>query len=195
MVTVTEHAPDRVRMFTELPPDTGYVRPTREQLHELRRKVLANHPELGPIDELEFLRAFWVQGAFFRIPLSEQKRSFAAIFDDAKLKLSGFGEVSSQTFLAACIAASDIEVRLPDRGVGQLLEIGLNPFSGRQCDNRMWQAVAAGTANLPSPMPPRAEYVHRAARGQPQATFWKRDEGGALRSVGPDERLWSRSRS
>ena len=193
MVTITEAG--RTSMFRTLPTDAGYQAPTREQLAALRQKVLANHPELGPIDELEFLRAFWAQGQFFRIPLSEQKRSFVAIFDAAKLKLSGFGEVSSQTFLAACIAASDIEVRLPDRGVGQLLEIGLSPFSGRQCDNRMWQAVASGTANLPSPMPPRAEYVHRAARGQPQATFWKRDEGGALRSVAPDERLWSRSRS
>jgi hypothetical protein len=191
-VTVTENVPDRVRMFTELPPNTGYQAPTREQLSALRGKVLANHNELGPIDEIEFLRAFWAQGQFFRVPLAGQKKSFSAIFDDANLKLSGFGEVGSQTFLAACIAACDCEVRLPDRGVGQLLEVGLNGFSGRQCDNRMWQAVASGTANLPSPMPPRAEFVQRAARGVPVATVWAQGNNG-MRQIERGEPLWNRS--
>jgi hypothetical protein len=188
MVSVTEHVPFGVRMFTELPAATGYVRPSREELHELRRKVLANHNELGPIDELEFLRAFWVQGRFFRIPLSEQKRSFSAIFDDANLKLSGFGEVGSKAFLAACIAASDVEVRLPDRGIGQLLEIGLNPFHGRQCDNRMWQAVAAGAATLPGPMPPRLERARLRDARQP-TSFWTKSPNG-MRQLGENEPLW-----
>jgi hypothetical protein len=188
MVTITEDVPFGVPMVTELPPDTGYQRPTREELSALRRKVLANHNELGPIDELEFLRAFWVQGRFFRIPLSEQKRSFSAIFDDANIKLSGFGEVSSQTFLAACIAASDVEVRLPDRGIGQLLEIGLNPFHGRPCDNRRWIAVAASTATLPGPMPARPERACLRAESQP--TFWKRGEKG-MRQLDQNEPLWS----
>jgi hypothetical protein len=163
-----------------------------EQLHELRRKALAAHPELSsgaPTDEAaaetEFLSAFWVQGAFFRIPLSEQKRSFSAIFDDASIKLSGFGEVSSQTFLAAALAASDVEIRLPDRGIGQLLEIGLNPFSGRQCDNRMWQAVAAGTATLPGPMAPRLERARLRDEGQ-KPTFWRKDG----RQIDQNEPLW-----
>jgi hypothetical protein len=188
MVTITEDVPSGLRMFTELPPNTGYVRPTREELSALSRKVLANHPELGPIDELKFLRAFWVQGSFFRIPLSEQKRSFSAIFDDANLKLSGFGEVGSKAFLAACLAASDVEVRMADRGIGQLVEVGLSAHAGRQCDNRMWQAVAAGTATLPGPMAPRLERARLRDARQP-TSFWTKGPNG-MRQLGENEPLW-----
>jgi hypothetical protein len=154
---------------TTFAPATGYVRPTRDQLAGLRRKVYAAHPELNAAtDELAFLRSFWAQGQFFRIALSAQKRSFSAIFDDTNLKLSerGFAEVDSRTFLAACLAAADVEVRMSDRGIGQLLEIGLNPFHGRPCDNRRWQAIAAGAASLPGPMAPRPERACLRAEGR-----------------------------
>jgi hypothetical protein len=168
-------------------------------LRSLRKIVLAAHPELrtdAPPNELaaedEFLRAFWAQGQFFRIALSDQKRSFSAIFEDANLKLSerGFAEVDSRTFLAAALAAADVEVRMQDRGIGQLLEIGLNPFHGRPCDNRRWQATAAGAADLPGPMPPRAERA--CLREVPQPSFWQRGESG-FRQLAPSANMWSRS--
>jgi hypothetical protein len=198
MVSVTAHdiGPVSVREFAAA---TGYRAPSRAQLATLRNLVLRAHPELStgaPPDELaaedEFLRAFWRQGRFFRIPLSEQKRSFSAIFDDANLKLSerGFAEVDSRTFLAACLAAADVEVRMSDRGIGQLLEIGLNPFHGRPCDNRRWQATAAGAADLPGPMPPRAERA--CLREVPQPSFWQGGESG-FRQLAPSANMWSRS--
>jgi hypothetical protein len=94
-------------------------------------------------------------------------------------------------FLAACLAAGDVVWRRGDSSVGQLLTVGLNPYQGLKANNR-WLAIASGTGNLLAPLPPGAEFIHRAAKGVPQATFWSQGENG-LRQIERGDPLWSRS--
>jgi hypothetical protein len=186
-------------MITTHLPSTGYVAPTRAQLKSLRALVGKTYPWIDGVAvdseeaEREFLHAFWAQGQFYRTELPAEDRYFVALLDDANALLTerGYSSVGGGAFLAAALAAGDVVWRKHDPSVGQLLAVGLNAYRGHKCDSR-WLAVLSGTGNLLGPMAARAEFVHRALKGVPQATFWTHGENG-LRLVRPEESLWSGS--
>jgi hypothetical protein len=188
-------------MVRTIPPDTGYVRPTHDQLRSLRKIVLSVYPKLGdgaPTDELaaerEFLCAFWAQGQFFRSEPNERE-AFVSILDAANLKLAEHGcqSVGANAFIAACWAAGDVKIRLANGRVGQLLAVGLvSDRQGLRCNPGRWQAIAAGQANLLSPTPPRMGRVEAANAGR-QISFYQETQTGGYRKMGDNENMWSRS--
>jgi hypothetical protein len=186
---------------TVRPMDTGYLRPTRDQLRSLRKITLSVYPKLAegaPDDEaaaeIEFLSAFWSQGQFFRSEPNERE-AFVSILDVANAKLAEHGcqSVGANAFIAACWAAGDVPIRLANGRVGQLLSLGLvSDRQGRRCDPGRWQAIAAGQANLLAPTPPRMGRVELANAGR-QISFHQQQADGSMRTLRPDEPLWSRS--
>jgi hypothetical protein len=188
-------------MVRTIPPNTGYIAPSRDQLRALRKIVLATYPKLAegaPTDELaaerEWLCAFWSQGQFFRSEPNERE-AFVSILDAANLKLAEHGcqSVGANAFIAACWAAGDVPIRLANGRVGQLLAVGLvSDRQGLRCNPGRWQAIAAGQANLLAPSAPRAGLVERAVAGQ-KISFRRQQEDGSYRQLRDNEPLWSRS--
>jgi hypothetical protein len=180
--------------ITTLPPSTGAIMPDAKQLRSLRRIVAAAHPWIDGIAvdseeaDREFWRAFWAVRRFYRTELPDETRGFGALLDDANLSLRE--SIGGAMFLAACLASGDVVWRRGDTSVGQLLTVGLNPFRGLKANNR-WLAILSGTGNILSPMPPRQEFVQRAARGVPQATFWEKGTN-SLRQIDARDPLWRR---
>jgi hypothetical protein len=195
MVTITEAG--RFQMFRTLPPDTGAIVPDPKQLRSLRKIVAASHPWIGgdisddsEEADREFAAAFRAVGRFFRLETPDENRSFGWFVDHSNAKLSE--QVEGPMFLAACLAAGDVNWRRGDTSVGQLLSIALNPYQGIKATNR-WQAIVAGQANILAPMAARSELVHRAAKDVPQATYWTQGTN-SMRQIERGESLW-RSRS
>jgi hypothetical protein len=186
---------------TVRPASTGYAAPTRDQLRALRKIVLATYPKLregAPDDEIaaerEFLCAFWAQGQFFRSEPNERE-AFVSILDvaNAKLALHGCESVGANAFIAACWASGDVQIRLANGRVGQLLSVGLvSDRQGRRCDPSRWQAIAAGQGNLLAPTPPRLGRVEAANAGR-QISFYQETQTGGYRKMGDNENMWSRS--
>jgi hypothetical protein len=194
MVTITEAG--RTSMFRTLPPSTGAIMPDAEQLRSLRKIVAAAHPWIGggvadesDESDREFAAAFRAVGRFYRTELPDETRSFGWIVDHSNA--GGSEHVSGSMFLAACLAAGDVNWRRGDTSVGQLLSIALNPYQGIKANNR-WQAILSGTGNILAPMAPRAELVQRAARGVPVATLWAQGPGQSMRQIDARDPLWSR---
>jgi hypothetical protein len=141
-------------------PSTGFESPDADELGKLARIVHAADPAFPDFSEPdaidEFARAFVAAGYFFRLPAPCTTRYFASILDDANVFLTTrlrWQAIGGRAFLAAIVAASDVPWRRAEPAIGQLLEVGLDPFSGLRTRNR-WRGLIDGTANLIAPTPP-----------------------------------------
>jgi len=138
----------------ELMPRTGLEMPDADQLQRLRSYVLAEHGWLrAGAPEAEFERAFWVVGTFHRRPTCDSSVYYAHWVStaNARLERAGLAPIGGQSFLCACISQGVVWQK-PDSGVGALLELGLNEFSGQPCDNSFWRGLLAGERGLLKPV-------------------------------------------
>lgn len=94
--------------------------------------------------------------------------------------------MSGPALLAAIIAHNDIPYRLANLAVGQLLEVGLDRYSGSQCMNA-WRDVLAGRP-LIAPLPPTTVRQHVYPVATPR--IYRQEPSGEMRELRADERLW-----
>lgn len=169
--------------ITTLLPSTGFERPTGAELRALLKIVRTEH-ELPPIGEGEFARAFWAVGFQFRLAEPDTSLHFQSHVDHCNNLLSRYnhGETDGAAVLAAIVAHSDIPYRLADRAKGQLLEIGMNPFSGIGCANT-WRAVLAGQPPM-TPLPPKPIPL-RPVNSVPRPRFYQEDGNGRMNEFNP----------
>jgi hypothetical protein len=141
--------------IVELSPRTGFEMPDADQLRRLRAYVLVEHGWLraGAADEAEFARSFWAAGSFFRVsaPVSTVYYAHWVEAACARLELAGLPPIGGPSFLCACLAHADIQWQRPDPGIGALLELGLNEYSGMKCQNA-WRGLLAGERGLLAPV-------------------------------------------
>jgi len=140
-------------------------------------------------DLAEIRRALIATSLMYRKALPS-KYSFAYLLDYANTLLIdrlGSQSVSGPAFLLAAVVSGDIEFRRPALDRGEILEVGLDPYSGARACGR-WRDVIAGKASLcesaPS-IPLRRQAIERG----PARTFQQRPDG-SFRVVGDNESLW-----
>jgi hypothetical protein len=178
-------------------PGTGFFPPDAKQANALARIVDAAFPDVGLIrstDLPEFSRALSAVGYMYRTAEPVSKYSFIHFVDAANDLLTEHlhgSSVSGTAVFGAVLAHADICWRKADRSLGQMLEVGLDLYQGRMCENA-WRGLLTGERNLMTPTPPRDAYVAQAGKGQ-KTTFWRQDENGKMRSLRPDEPMWSKS--
>jgi len=171
-------------------PATGFIRPDEAQLGKLFKIVSAAHPGFARTVELAaFSRAFVAVGYLWRLAEPSTKHSFAHRLDHVNETLTRFGEaaISGPALMCAVLAHGDIAWRQADPHAGQLLEVALDPYSGRRCSNT-WRALLSGEANLLPPTPP-PPLLQRQTEPSPVRIFKQRPDG-EMRPVGPHESLW-----
>jgi hypothetical protein len=175
--------------ITTMLPSTGFERPSADELRELLRRVRAEH-ELPAISESEFARAFWATGFQFRLAEPDASLHFYTHVGHCNdfLAQYRYGEIDGAAALAAVIAHSDFPYRLADRGKGQLLEIGMNPYSGAKCTNA-WRGVLRGEP-LREPLPPKG-IARRPADSIPKPKFYQEGIDGKMSEFNPAP-LWMR---
>lgn len=142
--------------LTYLPTNAGLEMPSDDELAALLKIVRAVYPWLVGFDLGEFRRSFWAQGQHYRTPATRHDRYYHAWVDDAcdLLERQGAQSVEGPSFLAAIIAAGDVFFQLADPPNGALVEVGLNPHTGRRVSN-VWRDILSGRANLLPPARPR----------------------------------------
>jgi hypothetical protein len=142
--------------IVEMAPRTGFEMPDADQLARLLEIVTAEHRQFrGAFSENEFRRAFWACGTFFRrpAPVGNVYWSHWVDISNQRLERAGLGSIGGPALLAACLAHADVVIQWPDPGVGALLEVGLDEYSGRSCNN-VWIDLLAGERGLLKPTPP-----------------------------------------
>jgi hypothetical protein len=129
----------------------------------------------------------------FRTPEPVSKYAVNHFLDAGNAMLTekwGAPGVSGVAFLGAMLAHGDIVWRRADASLGQLLEIGLDLYQGRQCENA-WRGLLTGERNVMAPRPPPASRVlEKQARNS--VSFQKQGADGQMRPVRGNESLWSR---
>ena len=140
----------------------------------------------------EFARGFIACGYMFRTEEPSKSLAFSYFLDCANAFLSerwGIESVSGSAFLAGIIAHNDVARREANPALGQVLEVGLDPHSGRPCSStNAWRSLVDGSRPLKPALPP-AERLRRAQAAPPVRIFQKTPDG-QLRRVGDDESLW-----
>jgi hypothetical protein len=178
--------------------DTGFGEmPTDKELASLLKIVLAAHADIARaaaphVDFAEqFRNAFLAVGYLFRLDQPNSKRFFSAFVEDAGEWLVRLGRapVSGPAFLAAVIAHGDVPFRKADEQIGQLLEVGLDPYSGRRC-KRGWRDILRGERSLLPPTPPPSAGRHPSEYA-PRPRIYQEDSSGNMQPIG-DRPLWSR---
>jgi hypothetical protein len=172
-------------------PSTGFVEPDTKQLASLRKIVSATHPTWTVPEPDEFRRAFVAQGFFFRLAAPCTTRYYASILDDANEFLTRnlrWQGISGGAFLFAIRAANDVPIRFANRAVGQLQEVGLDPFTGLPCRNK-WRGLLAGE-NLIEPTPP-PRLLREQAEPSPVTVFKQNRPGQPwVDATGSNDPLW-----
>ena len=177
--------------ITELPPQTGYLRPHDEALREVLRIVKANPfgLDLSAVEEGPFSRAMLFVGLCFRLDQPSTKYYLSGWVDFANDFLDRQGmaaDIAANSLIAAVIAASDVPYRLPDARYGQVAEIGLDRFVGKANTNG-WRLLS--TRPLRAPLPPR---IVANAFGPPQPGARVFDASGADIADDGGHGLWRR---
>ena len=176
-------------------PNTGYIAPTEDRAVRLMRIVDKGAPWLGlaaSTDLAEFRRAFAAVGYMYRRSEPDTSRLFSYFIDAANDMLqqrNGGASVSATAVLGAILGSGDICWRKADRRCGQLLEIGLNPFHGRQA-LPAWRDLIEGRASLLPSLPPRGNRAAAADAGR-QISFHQQQADGSYRRIADNEPLWS----
>lgn len=192
-------------------PSTGFEQPSDKEILALMKIVYGAHPDLrgnaetflrkgrdllGTVDdfEVEFGRAFVAVGYAFRTVEPVTTRYFHSLVEDANALLRrywGAKPVSGTALLAAIIAHGDVCWRPANRAVGQLLEVGLDPYSGVRCANA-WRGILEGRP-LHAPLPPRRAF-REAAEPSPVRLYRQQDgpAGPSSDVSGAEGPLWQR---
>jgi hypothetical protein len=173
-----------VTVTTNALPQTGFAQPTVSELHRLKSLVRAAYPELeksaaGEADfDEQFCCAFYRIGYMFRLNRPSPKKYFWLIVEEASSWLleKGMSAVSVPAFLAACHAHGDVPWQAADPSVGALLEVGLDPYDGRVCNNA-WRDLLLGARRLRAPTPSR---YSRNTTEPSRVRIYKEDESGQM---------------
>ncbi len=173
-------------------PNTGFVRPTSEEIASLLKIVAAAHRDIATqIDAAEFERAFFACGYMFRTAAPRQDRYFTHFLDVANTFLRdrwGVEGVSGGALFLAVRAHADIPWRAAGPMLGQLLEAGLDEHHGlRLRQPNAWVGLLKG-GNLLSPTPPDPQRRQQVERGP--ARTYQQNPDGSFRVVGDYESLW-----
>jgi hypothetical protein len=134
---------------------TGFELPQPDELVRLREIVQSAHPALAGVPQGEFDRAFWVAGSFYRRPKPDSRHYFSFWTDVAneRLRQRDGRSISGDALLAAIIGHNDVPWHRQDPDIGQVLEVGIDPYSGSPCTNA-WRGLLRGEPlrpPLPSP--------------------------------------------
>jgi hypothetical protein len=179
--------------ITTFVPATGFQQPSRDEAERLLRVVMkAGRPELrnAEIEADTFHRAFVATGYLYRLAQPSKTRSFGGLLDEANHLLQitfDASPVTGAAFFAAILAHGDVCWREQNDSIGQVLEDGLDPYTGGPTANR-WRDILTGTANLLAPVPPDPAYLKMMERG-PTKIF--KADGDKWREVADNETLWS----
>jgi hypothetical protein len=152
---------DMTRIIVSM-PQTGFIRPSEDEVAALAHIVDAAHPWLSLIattDPAEFARAFTAVGLMFRKPEPVTTKYLTYHLSAANELLSEHFDaqpVSTNAFIGAVLAHADIPWRRGDHLAGQTWELGLDLYSGAPCSNR-WRGLLDGTANLLVATPSKRE--------------------------------------
>ncbi len=141
-------------------------------------------PLSTPEFEAEFGRAFVAVGYAFRLSEPSTARYFHSFVEDANALQREYWRahaVSGSALLAAIIGHGDVPWRPVNQAVGQLLEVGLDPYSGIRCSNA-WRGILEGRP-LRSPLPPRRIFREQAMPS-PMRVFRQERPGDAWADVG-----------
>ena len=127
MVRIIEHA-----------AATGAIMPNDGELARLMQIVVAAYPWLqgagdDAFDLHQFKIGFIGQGRFYRVRETRRDRFFYSWIERTAELLDR--EIHGGAFLAACLAAGDVPVRLASPRHGQLLEVGFDEFRGATASN------------------------------------------------------------
>jgi hypothetical protein len=194
-VSITYPSPEAGVSITYHLPNTGFCNCTEDEAAKLLRIVDAGAPWLAlkaTTGLSEFRRAFTAVGLMFRTAEPVSKYAAGHFLDAANamlLERLGSCSVDGVAFLGAIFAHGDICYRLANPKLGQLLELGLHQYHGRQCENS-WRGLLTGARNLLPPTAPRSDRAHLAGRSS--VSFYKQGADGAMRALRPEESLWSR---
>jgi hypothetical protein len=195
-VSITYPSPEAGVSVTYHLPNTGFCNCTEDEAGKLLHIVDAGAPWLAlkaTTGLSEFQRAFTAVGLMFRTAEPVSKYAAGHFLDAANamlLERLGACSVGGVAFLGAILAHGDIRYRLANPKIGQLLEIGLDQYHGRQCENS-WRGILTGARNLLPSTAPRSERAQLAERSS--VSFYKQSADGTMRALRPDESLWSRS--
>ena len=136
---------------TELPP-SYLVMPSDDEVQRLRSYVLSEHSWLRSAPAGEAVRAFWVCGTFKRRPAPNSKFYYSRWIEIANTRLEAVhAPIGGQAFLVSCLSHGDVQWQKLESGVGALLEVGLDEFSGRSASN-VWKDILRGERGLMRPV-------------------------------------------
>lgn len=175
-------------------PSTGFYPPTADEAGRLLRIVAAAHPWLRLVESVElreFRLAMRASGLMYRVAEPVSKYPFSHYVDSANDMLQsrwGAPSISGNAMMGAILAHNDIPWRRHNPSVGQLLEVGLDVHSGRQCENR-WRDLLTGERTLLEPVPARRDFVERATAGR-SVSYRVRTVSGE-RPLADTEPLWN----
>jgi hypothetical protein len=172
-----------MRIIT-LPPETGYRRPTDVELRRLMAIVYAAYPWLQPVSETAFANAMSAVGHQWRLAEPTTKFYFSSHVDNCNnfLDRLGLPEIDGNAAFAAIVGHNDIPFRLADPKHGQLLEVALDQFKGRQCLNA-WRGLLDG-APLRAPLPPKGMPGQALDRLRaPRPKLFQADASGRMQEV------------
>jgi hypothetical protein len=174
-------------------PATGYIAPSLAELRALYAIVIEAHPRLKSEEtQSEFARAFWAVGHQFRLDAPNASLDPTYLVEQANILLrrSGAEPVMLSSFFLACRASCDICWRAHDPAKGEILALGLDPFSGRKTSNR-WLRLLETKTILLAPVPPRENSHHWGSTPSPQVTISQLDMvSGRMVPLGDSDRLW-----
>jgi hypothetical protein len=196
-VSITYPSPDEAGVsVTYHLPNTGFCNCTEDDARKLMRIVDAGCPWLAlnaTTGLSEFGRAFTAVGLMFRTAEPVSKYAAGHFLDAANamlLERLGSCSVGGVAFVGAVFAHGDIRYRLANPKLGQMLEIGLDQYHGRQCENS-WRGLLTGERNLLPPTAPRADRAQLAEKST--VSFHKQQPDGSYRRIADNEPLWSRN--
>ena len=158
---------------TELMPRAHFDMPSADEARRLRDIVVQEYREFRETPESEFPRAFWVAGTFYRVPqpVSSVYYSHWLEIANQRLERAGLAPIGGGSLLVGCLSHGDVHWRSHDRAVGQLLELALDEFHGRSCNN-VWRDILAGERGLLKPTPPDRGIVPQPLRVIRSASEW-----------------------
>jgi len=116
-----------------------------KELAALLKIVEASRPE-SKTGLAEFKRAFVAVGFQFRQASPNASKYFhthIAALNEFLAGSLGWEPVSGYAAFAAIVAHNDVSWRAADARIGQMLEVALDPHSGRPCANA-WRGLLAG---------------------------------------------------
>ena len=195
-VSITYPSPEAGVSVTYRLPNTGFCNCAEDDARKLMHIVDAGAPWLALVATTslsEFRRAFLATGLMFRTAEPVSKYAAGHFLDAANamlLERLGSCSVDGVAFFGAILAHGDIRWRKADASLGQLLELGLDQYHGRQCENS-WRGLLTGERNLLPPTAPRSDRAQLAERSS--VSFYKQGQDGSMRALRPDESLWSES--